>query len=90
MADTQCRAVSQPGTPLTIYANGQQATITLGPGDSRYQICTQRPDHRGGHSACDGHGHILATWPRRKPEKYWHPQDCADCAHHRTAASQWN
>ena len=86
----QCRAVSQPGTPVTIYADDRSATVVRGAGDSRYQICTQHPDHRGEHSSCDGHGHILARWPRRKPERYWHPEDCSGCAHHRKAVSRWN
>ena len=90
MAEEMCAAISQPGTPLTIYAFGRVATLTIGPGDRRFQICTQRPHHRGEHSACDGHGGILASWPRRKPERYWHREDCADCAHHQKAVSRWN
>ena len=61
-------------------------------GRSRGQwfACTQHKDHRGDHSACDGLGRVLASWPRRKPEKYWHPEDCAGCAHHRKARSWLN
>jgi hypothetical protein len=27
-----------------------------------YFICTNAPDHKGDHTACDGQGHVLARW----------------------------
>ena len=85
-----CRAISQPGTSITMIAADWIATVTLAPGDKRFQICTQHPDHRGEHVSRDGQGHRLATWSRRKPERYWHREDCNGCAHHQQAQSRWS
>ena len=69
-----CGAVSQPGNPVTAYVRGAAVLVTAR--RDRYFACTQDdPDHEGSHSACDGHGHILARWPRKAAEQYW--QDSA-------------
>jgi len=74
-----CRAVSQPGTPVTCYTAGWAVVAITGPG--RDFICTQDPGHEGGHAACDGEGRILARWPRKDTEHYWHPGDCKGHGH---------
>ena len=75
-----CQAVSQPGTPVTAYVRGMAVLTFARPG--RDWVCTQDdPGHAGSHSACDGHGHVLARWPRRPDERYWQSGDCAGHAH---------
>lgn len=67
-----CRAVSQPGTPVTAYIDGFAVLVIARPGSDF--ICTQDAGHQGSHAACDGQGHILARWPRKDAEHYWqHP-----------------
>jgi hypothetical protein len=89
-----CAAMSDPSQPLTVYGIGKPRTVipaTLrGRSRGQWFACTQHKDHRGDHTACDGLGHVLASWPRQKPEKYWHREDCAGCAHHRKARSWLN
>lgn len=52
-----CAAMSRPLVP--------------GQPDS-YMICTRdNRDHKGNHTSCDGHGHILASWLRMPVERYW-------------------
>jgi hypothetical protein len=79
-----CRAVTEPGLLITAYLPDGNAAMVTARRD-RWFICSQHPDHRGGHTACDGHGHVLVSWPRRKPERYWHPDDCTGCTHHAAA-----
>jgi hypothetical protein len=74
-----CRAVSQRGAPVTVYAAGRAALKTARrDGDF---ICTQDPGHERSHAACDGQGHILARWPRKDAERHWQPGDCAGHDH---------
>ena len=79
MDDSFCRAVSQPGTPVTAYIAGRTVVAVAWRG--RDWICTQDPDHQGSHAACDGECHVLARWPRRAGERYWQPGDCKDHDH---------
>lgn len=74
MNDDWCKAVSQPGTPVTVNVHGQIVVAIARPG--RDFICTQDAGHQGSHAACDGHGHILARWPRRADEHYWQRSGC--------------
>lgn len=74
-----CRAVTQPGTPVTTYAGGQVILVFARPG--RDFICTQDSGHQGSHAACDGQGHVLARWPRKADEQYWQPGDCEGHSH---------
>jgi hypothetical protein len=75
-----CQAVSQHGTFVTAYLGEMPVVAVAKPG--RDFVCTQdSPDHAGNHSACDGEGHILARWPRKDPEHYWHPGDCKGHGH---------
>lgn len=67
-----CRAVSQPGTPVTAYIAGR-AVLAIARAGCRDFICTQDAGHQGVHAACDGRGHILARWPRKDPEQYHQP-----------------
>lgn len=75
-----CSAISQDGTPVTVHINGTTALAIARPG--RDFICTQDLGHQGNHAACDGEGHILARWPRKPAEHYWHSGDCANHGHH--------
>ena len=68
-----CRAVSQKGSTVTAYVGGPVLVIPRVDGDF---ICTQDPGHAGSHASCDGHGHILAKWPRSTVERYWQHGDC--------------
>lgn len=77
--DTFCRAVSQHGKPATLYIAGQAVFAIAGPG--RDLICTQDTGHRGSHAACDGHGTILARWPRQSVERYHQSGDCEGHEH---------
>lgn len=75
-----CRAISQHGTPVTAYIDGRVAVAIARPG--RDFVCTQDdPGHKGSHSACDGHGHVLAKWPRKDVEQYWQAGDCGGHDH---------
>lgn len=74
-----CRAISQPGTPVTAYVAGRVAVAIARPG--RDFVCTQDAGHQGSHAACDGQGHILARWPQKAAERYWQAGDCADHGH---------
>jgi hypothetical protein len=82
--------MTQPGQRVTVYVAGLALAVVAGkfPDPARSFICTQDQFHRGNHAACDGQGHILATWGRRRPERWWHPEDCAGCTHHREAAAR--
>ena len=42
---------------------------------SSYMICTQDAGHKGSHTSCDGHGHVLAMWLRMPVERYWKSGD---------------
>jgi len=67
-----CRAVSQHGAPVTVYAAGRAVLVIARP--DRDFICTQDTGHGGSsHAACDGNGHILARWPRAAAERYRQP-----------------
>ena len=80
-----CRAVSQPGTPVTAYLAGK-AVLVIARAGRHHFICTQDAGHAGtSHAACDGQGHILARWPRKTAEQYWQPGDCAGHDHGVTA-----
>ena len=80
-----CRAVSQAGATVTVYAAGQ-AALAIPRRDGDF-VCTQDAGHAGSHAACDGQGHILTRWPRAAAERYWQAGDCADCDHdHREVA----
>lgn len=72
-----CHARSQYGELMAVFAGGVEYAVQAQP--DRWFICTRHPGHRGGHSACDGQGHVLASWPRRRPEQYWercdHPHE---------------
>lgn len=93
-AAPMCTAMSDPSQPVTVYLAGKAHTVITaalrGRNRGQWFVCTQRPNHHGEHGSCDGLGHVLATWPRRKPEKYWHREDCTGCAHHRKARSWLN
>lgn len=93
-ATPMCWAMSDPSQPITVYLEGRERTVVTaalrGRSRGNWFACTQHPDHRGEHSACDGRGHVLARWPRRKPEKYWHPEICTGCVHHRKARAWLN
>ena len=66
-----CQAITQHGTWGTAYVPGHgQHLFQARPGQDF--ICTQDHGHEGKHKACDGHGHVLAAWPRRDPEQYGH------------------
>lgn len=84
-----CGAMSDPRQPVTILIGGEAHEVTTaygrGKGRNTWFACTQHPDHRGEHSSCDGHGHILARWPRRKGEQRWHPGACTGHAGCRAA-----
>ena len=57
-----CRAMSNRGDPVTVYAAGRaRLVIARKPGTF---VCTQDP------------GHILARWPRSSVERYWQRGDC--------------
>ena len=60
-----CGAESQSGTPVTAYINGVAIVVLARP--DRYFICTRNPGHHGSHTACDGHGHVLAGWSQNAP-----------------------
>jgi hypothetical protein len=75
-----CAAVSQPGTTAIVYPGGVPVIWTIKDGGQSF-ICTLHPDHRNRHSACDGGGHVLATWPRRKDEQRWQRADCKRHGH---------
>ena len=74
-----CRAISQPGTPVTVYI-GEYVAVAVAT-EARNFACTQDADHEGSHKACDGHGHVLARWPRKAVEHYWQSGDCAGHGH---------
>jgi hypothetical protein len=78
--DAPCHAVMQNGTWGFANVGGAPRAFRAKPG--RLFICTQDDrDHPGQHSACDGHGTILARWPRQDREVYGH-----DMAH----PERWN
>ena len=83
--DSFCRAISQPGTPVTAYVAGRIAVAIARPG--RDFICTQDSGHEGSHKACDGQGHVLARWPRKAVEHYWQSGDCG--GHVSAMAVRW-
>jgi hypothetical protein len=70
-----CRAVSQPGSPVTAYVGGRAFLHVVRQGGPDL-VCTQDGGHQGGHSACDGAGHVLARWPRVAAERFWEKGDC--------------
>jgi hypothetical protein len=74
-----CRAVSQHGKPVTAYIAGRAITAKARPG--RDFVCTRDAGHAGGHSACDGNGHILARWARSAVERYGQPGGCEGHGH---------
>jgi len=74
-----CRAISQPGTPVTAYIAGRAVLVLARAG--RWFACTQDLDHQGSHAACDGQGHVLARWPRKAAERYWQSGDCGSHDH---------
>ena len=80
-----CAAISQHGKPVTAYIAGVTVFVIVKPG--RDFICTQDQGHGGGHSACDGQGHILAKWPRQPVERYHQPGDCERFGHEHGRAS---
>ena len=65
-----CTAVSQAGTKVKAYGILSVPVIRTATAEQWF-ICTQHPDYRGDHTSCDGRGHVLASWPRRRPEEYW-------------------
>lgn len=65
-----CEAITQHGTWGTAWVAGRQVMFMARAG--RDFICTNDSGHDGRHTACDGHGHVLAAWPRRDPEQYGH------------------
>jgi hypothetical protein len=77
--DRFCGAISQHGKPVTLYIAGQPVFAIAGPGHDL--VCTQDSGHGGSHAACDGHGHILARWPRSAVERYWQPGECKGHEH---------
>lgn len=70
-----CCAVSQPGTPVTLFVDGRPA-VALATAD-RWLICTAGAGHDRVHSVCDGRGHVLARWPARPDEHYYQPKGTA-------------
>lgn len=67
-----CAAISQHGTKVTTYIGGMAVTVTARPGADF--ICTQDDrGHGGDHTACNGHGLVLAQWARAGAEQYWQP-----------------
>ena len=70
-----CKAISMPGAMITVHTPRGPVFAMGRPGLDF--ICTQDPDHKGGHKADDGHGHILARWPRAEGEQTWTYGHCA-------------
>jgi hypothetical protein len=81
-----CRAVSRPGTPLTMIMMGRPVVAVATA--RRNFVCTAAPGHERNHQACDGRGNVLARWPARTDEHYWQPGGCDGCLHAKPPRTQ--